>query len=301
MNEFQRYLAEEVAVDHADGIITRRDALRRLGLLGLGVAASSSLLAAFTRDAAASPRPARSEAPTARQAGEAAPVPARAITFRGPQGRTLMGAWAPAQRARGGVLVIHENKGLTAHIRSVAGRFAASGYSALAIDLLSEEGGTGSFSSPDEATAALGSVPTARFAADMKAGVTELRRRLPGKRLAATGFCFGGGMVWLLLASKEARLAAAVPFYGPFPENAKLTGSKAAVLGIYAALDARVNASRPAAQAALRAAKLRHSFVTFPGVDHAFFNSTGARYDRAAAAEAYRRVLDWFAQYVDVR
>ena len=101
------------------------------------------------------------------------------------------------------MLVVHENRGLTDHIRSVASRFAASGYSALAIDLLSEEGGTGSF--PDEAAAmaALYGVPTARFVADMKAGVTELRRRLPGKRIGATGFCFGGGMVWTLLAAKE--------------------------------------------------------------------------------------------------
>ena len=57
-------------------------------------------------------------------------------------------AWPRGRRAakpRGGVLVIHENRGLNDHIRKVAGRFAASGYSALALDLLSEEGGTGSF------------------------------------------------------------------------------------------------------------------------------------------------------------
>ena len=64
------------------------------------------------------------------------------ITFAGPNG-TLMAAWASAAKPRGGVLVIHENRGLTEHIRAVAGRFAASGYSALALDLLSEEGGTG--------------------------------------------------------------------------------------------------------------------------------------------------------------
>ena len=64
---------------------------------------------------------------------------------RGPGGRTLQGAWAAADEPRGGVLVVHENRGLTDHIRSVAGRLAASGYSALAVDLLSEEGGTGSF------------------------------------------------------------------------------------------------------------------------------------------------------------
>jgi carboxymethylenebutenolidase len=294
MNEFQRYLAEEIAVDHADGFLSRREALRRLGLLGLGAAAASTLLARFARDAVAAP--ARSAAPVSHEA-----VPAKPITFRGPQGRTLMAAWAPGRNARGGVLVIHENKGLTDHIRSVAGRYAASGYSALAIDLLSEEGGTGAFSDPSEATAALNQVPPERFVADMKAGVTELKRRVRAKRVAATGFCFGGGMTWLLLASKEARLAAAAPFYGVFPDGGNLKGSKAAVLGVYAELDSRVNATRDAARAALRAAKLKHEIVTFPGVDHAFFNDTGPRYNAPAAAAAYQRVLRWFARYVDIR
>jgi carboxymethylenebutenolidase len=302
VTEHQRYLAEEIAVDHADGLVSRREALRRLGLLGLGTAAASALLAAFARNAAASAgSAARSKAParTAAPAGPTAAVPTKAISFRGPQGRTLMGAWAPARQARGGVLVIHENRGLNDHTRSVAGRFAASGYSALAIDLLSEEGGTASFADEFEAMAALYAVPEERFVADMKAGLTEIRRRLPGKKLAAVGFCFGGGMTWLLLASKEPRLAAAAPFYGPFPEGGNLSGSKAAVLGIYAGLDSRVNASRTAARAALRSAGLQHQIATFPGVDHAFFNSTGSRYDPAAAATAYKRVLAWFGRYVD--
>ena len=132
----------------------------------------------------------------------------------------------------------------------------------------------------------------------MQAGVTELGRRVPGKGLAATGFCFGGGMVWLLLASKERRLAAAAPFYGPFPENGSLKGSKAAVLAIYGGLDTRVNATRDAAQAALEAARLKHLIVTFGGADHAFFNDTGPRFNPAAAAEAYRRLLDWLDRFV---
>ena len=302
MTELQRYLAEEVAIDHVDGIISRREALRRLGLLGLSATGASSLLAAFVGDASAA---SKSKTAGAASAGTAAAVsgaqavPTRAITFRGAQGRTLMGAWAPARRARGGVLVIHENKGLNDHTRSVAGRFAASGYSALAIDLLSEEGGSDSFGDEAEATAALNIVAPERFVADMKAGITELKRRLKDRRLAAVGFCFGGGMVWLLLASREPRLAAAVPFYGPFPENASLKGSKAAVLGIYGELDSRVNASRGAARSALRAAGLRHSIVTFPGADHAFFNDTGPRHNPAAAKEAYRRVLAWFGRNLD--
>ena len=119
--------------------------------------------------------------------------------------------------------MIHENRGLTAHITHVARRWAASGWSALALDLLSEEGGTGSF--PDEAAVAavladLGRPKSTRFVDDMKAAVTELGKRV-GRRspLGATGFCFGGGMVWSLLAAREPRLSAAAPFYGPFPNG----------------------------------------------------------------------------------
>jgi carboxymethylenebutenolidase len=302
MTEIQRYLAEEIAEDHADGLVSRREALRRLGLLGLSGAAAASLLAGVVVEQAKALAAGSAGAASAREPQETeievAALQTREITFRGPGGRRLMGAWAPARRARGGVLVIHENRGLNDSIRAIAGRLAASGYSSLAIDLLSEEGGTGSFADEFEAMAALGAAPPSRFVADMKAGVTELRRRLPGKKVAATGFCFGGGMTWLLLASKEARLAAAVPFYGPFPESGNLAGARAAVLGIYAELDTRVNATRSAARTALRRAGLRHQIVTYPDVDHAFFNPTGSRYDREAATAAYRRMLAWFGTYV---
>ena len=297
MTELQRYLAEEVAEDHADGLVSRREALRRLGLLGLSGAAAASLLAGFVTDQAKGSLRAALPGPATTRA-EAAAVPTREITFRGPQGRRLMGALAVAARPKGGVLVIHENRGLNDSIRAIAGRLAGSGYAALAIDLLSEEGGTGSFDDEFEAMAALGSVPESRLVADLKAGVTELRRRVPQKKVAAIGFCFGGGMTWRLLAAREARLAAAVPFYGPFPDGGNLSGTKAAVLGIYAGLDSRVNASRPAARAALQKAKLTHQIVTYPGVDHAFFNPTGSRHDPTAAAAAYKRMLSWFGKHL---
>jgi carboxymethylenebutenolidase len=299
MTTFQRYLAEEIAVDHADGLIERREALRRLGLLGLSLAAASALLAACADDQVGGGQPAGTTPPAAAPttAGAAA-VATQEITFPGPQGRTLRGAWAAARQPRGVVLVVHENRGLNDHIRSVAGRLAASGYAALAIDLLSEEGGTAALGEEGQATAALNQAPPERFVADMRAGLDELARRVPGGKLAVTGFCFGGGMVWLLLASGEPRLAAAVPFYGPLPDGADFSGSKAAVLAVYGETDARVNASRDAARAALEQAGLTHEIVTYPGAGHAFFNDTGPRYDQQAATQAYQRVLDWFGRHL---
>jgi carboxymethylenebutenolidase len=244
MTEWQRYLAEEVAVDHADGIITRREAMRQLGLLGMSGSAAAALLGTTPSEAPAK-RP-RARAPGHGRADEWAPVATEAITFAGPRGQ-LMAAWAPAAGTpRGAVLVIHENRGLTDHIRSVAGRFAASGYSALALDLLSEEGGTASFPGEAEVAAALSAAPPERFDADMQAAVTELRHRAPRTSLAAIGFCFGGGMIWRLLATGERRLNAAAPFYGPFPQGGDLGGAQAGVLAVYGGLDDRVNATRPA-------------------------------------------------------
>ena len=307
MGEYSDYLTGEVVVDYADGVIDRREALRQLGLLGVGAAVATPMLAACDADESPSggapsgggAPPSGGSAPAGSGPAGPPPLTTEAITFAGSEGRTLQGAWAAASGPRGSVLVIHENRGLTDHIRSVAGRFAASGYSALAIDLLSAEGGTAKFTDPAQATAALNAAPAGRFTADMRAGIDELLRRVPGRKPAAVGFCFGGGMVWSLLASGESRLGAAAPFYGPFPTNADLAASKnTAVLGIYAALDSRVNASRDAARAALEKAGQPHEIVTFDGADHAFFNDTGARYQATAAAQAYQRVLDWFSRYL---
>jgi len=296
MTEMQRYLAEEVAEDLADGIISRREAVRRLGLLGVTGAAATGLLATFATGEAAAAAPVDL---AGRGGGRApaetvwAPVARESITFAGPR-VPLMAAWAAATKPRGGVLVIHENRGLNEHIRTVAGRLAASGYSALALDLLSEEGGTGSFPGEAEVAAALAQIPPERHVADMKASLTEIKRRVHGKKLFAIGFCFGGAMVWRLLTSNEPRLAAAAPFYGPFPEGGTFEGSRAAVLGVYGGLDTRVGATKPAAKAALDAAGLRYELLTFAEADHAFFNDTGARFNPHAAIEVWRRALNWF-------
>ena len=304
MNHIQRYLAEEIVEDYGDGFISRREALRRLGLMGVAAATATGLLAACdskTLDPPPAATPTTTERDLTKPEAPAgpSPKPTMAITFPGSSGRTLMGAYAAASPAKGAVLVIHENRGLTDHIRSVAGRFAASGYSALAIDLLSEEGGTGKFTDPAQATGALSLVQPDRFVQDMKAGIAHLLQVNPGKKVGAIGFCFGGGMVWSLLASGEPRLYAAAPFYGPLPPNASFTGSpNAAVLGVYGQFDSRITGQKDDAETALTAAKLTHELIVYPNANHAFFNDTGANYNATAAAQAYDKVLDWFGKHV---
>ena len=303
MTPLQRYIAEEIATDHVDGLLSRREALRRLALLGVGATAAGALITACsenkqttTEAPVTSSEPATVNAPPP---GSQKALPTAPITWPGPQGE-LQAAWAEAPNARGGVLVIHENKGLNDWVRSVAGRFAGIGYSALAIDLLSAQGGTAKFADPAEATAALGNIAPEQLVANLKSGIGELQRRVGDKKIAAVGFCMGGGPVWRLLAAGTPELAAAVPFYGPAPDNPDFAGSKnVAVLGFYGALDERVNKTEPVARAALDRAGLVHELVTEPDANHAFFNDTNSeRYSATAADDAWRRVQDWFGRYV---
>ena len=301
------YLAGEVGEDWADGILSRREAIRRLLLLGLSVGSAVALLESCA-PAAGTPIPtsAASSNATASEgtapsggsgsAGPTAALKGDAITFSGPTA-PLQGFYSAAATPRGAVLVVHENRGLNDHIRSVATRLAGDGFSALAIDLLSEEGGSEALAQGD-VQAALSKASTERLVGDMKAGLDELARRTPAAKLGAIGFCFGGGMVWALLDAGDPRLAAAIPFYGPAPDAPDFGGGHAAVLGVYAELDARVNASRPTAEAALTAAGLEHQMKVYPGVDHAFFNDTGARYDAKQAAAAYADAIAWLGSHL---
>lgn len=298
----REYLAEEVALDFADARLTRREALKRLALLGLSTTTAGALLAACSSDDGDAAKSAPGRTTTAAPAPTtttlaAAPTTAESITFAGTNGR-LKGAFAAAPKPRGAVLVVHENRGLTDHIRTIPPRFAADGYSALAVDLLSEEGGTETLGGDAQAIGALGAAPVDRLVADMRSGIDELQRRVPNQKVGVIGFCFGGGMVWTLLAAGEPRLAAATPFYGPTPANPDFSGSKAAVLAVYGALDARVNGTRDAAVTALQAAGLTFEVKEYADANHAFFNDTGPSYNATAATQAYAAVLDWYGRYL---
>ncbi len=299
------YLTSEVTTDFADGLLTRREALRRLVLLGVGVTSAGALLAACAGDGDNSTA-ADDDEPTTSEGSDGAtsttapgkPVGAATTTFAGPKGE-LQAAFVEAKgEAKGALLLIHENRGLTDHFGELAKRFAGLGYTSMAIDLLSDMGGTGALADPGSAPAGLAARSMEDLLADLRAGIVELGRRAPGRTIGAMGFCFGGGLAWQLVQDGEPALAAVVPFYGPAPDPANFSKSKAAVLGVYAELDSRVNASRERATAALQTSGIKYEIRTFPGVDHAFFNDTGPRFNAPAAAEAQKTALDWFARHL---
>src|SRR5512133_189531 len=296
----RNYLVGGVNADFVDGLLTRREALRRLTLLGLSVSSATALLAACGDGGGEQPAASAAATPaaaTTTPGSTASTKPGEPVRFAGPAGE-LQGAWADASDPQGAVLVIHENRGLTPHFFDLVGRFANAGYSALCVDLLSAQGGTGSLQDPADAPTTLANTPPEQLVADLKAGIDELKRRVPDAKVGVVGFCFGGGMTWNLLQAGEQRLAAAVPFYGPAPENPDFSKAKAAVLAIYGEQDERVNATRERAEAALKAAGLTYEVRIYPGAGHAFFNDTGPRYNAEAAQQAYREVLAWFGQHL---
>jgi carboxymethylenebutenolidase len=304
---FEEYVQSEIVADCAEGYLTRREALRRLMLLGVGAATAGALLAGCSKDSPketgaplSTGNPSSSTSATGAAAAPVGPAPlaTEAVTFTGPGG-DIKGSWSAApKKPKGAVLIIHENAGLTPHFVSLPGRLAASGYSALAVDLLSRKGGTGAFSDTGQATAALTGIPLPDLVADLRAGVDELLKRASGHKAGVMGFCFGGGLTWSLLAAGESRLAAACPFYGPLPDQHDFSKAKAAVLAFYGETDSRVNGTQQAAIDALEAAKLTHLIKVEPAAGHAFFNETKPSYVRAAAADAYDSLLVWFDQHL---
>jgi carboxymethylenebutenolidase len=251
----------------------------------------------------ASPTAEVASSPTDQDYGTVMPddpaVEAGPVEFAG-QAATLFGYLAHPRDEEPApvILVCHENRGLTEHIQDVVRRFGKAGYAALAVDLLSRQGGTGAVG-PDQVPGALSNMPEEQFIQDFLSGWNYLAEQAfaLAERVGMTGFCFGGGVTWRVAVAMP-ELLAAVPFYGPHPPVADVPKIQAAVLAIYGELDQRINQGIPAIEDAMRANNKIYEKVIYPNADHAFHNDTGSRYNPEAARDAWARTLDWFDRYV---
>jgi carboxymethylenebutenolidase len=195
------------------------------------------------------------------------------------------------------VIVIHENRGLNAHIRDVARRLALEGFVALAPDFLSPLGGTPD--DEDKARAMFGELDAAQTAANGVATVSFLKgHELSNGKVGSVGFCWGGGTVnAIAVASPD--LDAGVAYYGRQADAADVPKIEAALLLHYAGLDERINAGIDAYKAALEAEGKDFTIHIYDGVQHAFNNDTSAaRYDKAAAELAWERTVAFFKEHL---
>jgi len=195
-----------------------------------------------------------------------------------------------------GVLVVHENRGLNPHIEDIARRLALGNFVAFAPDALSPLGGYPG--DEDKARALFARLDQGKTREDFiaAAGMLKHHAACSGK-IGVVGFCYGGGIAHML-ATHLPDLGAAVPFYGNHPAAADAARVKAPLLMHYAAHDERINAGRPAYEAALKAAGVRYTAHQYPGTQHGFNNDTTPRFDAAAAKLAWERTLAFFNQHL---
>ncbi len=176
------------------------------------------------------------------------------------------------------VVVIHEIFGMTDWVRGVTDQLAEAGYIAIAPDLLSgmgpNGGGTDSLGGGDAVRKAIFGLPPAQVAADLDA-VTAYVAALPAAsgKVAATGFCWGGGQVFKY-ATHQPKLAAVFPFYGTGPESVEdLKRIQCPVYGFYAGNDARVTATVPKTVDLMKEAGKIYEPVTYEGAGHGFMRA----------------------------
>jgi carboxymethylenebutenolidase len=198
------------------------------------------------------------------------------------------------------VVLIHENRGLSDWVRTVADRLAAEGYIALAPDLLSGAapggGRTSDFPTGDAAREAIYKLPPAQVMTDLDA-VADYAAKLPAAngKVTVAGFCWGGGQSFRF-ANHYPALAAAFVFYGTGPDTAEGTaGIHAPVYGFYGGNDARVTATVPKSAELMKAAGKTFDPVTYDGAGHGFMRSgeepNAAPADRQAREQAWQRWL----------
>lgn len=217
------------------------------------------------------------------------PSPKGAGTIKG-----LLSKPVDATGKLGGIVVVHENRGLNPHIEDVGRRAALAGFISLAPDMLTPLGG---YPGTDEKGRELQSQRDRnQMLEDFIAAYDHLKSHPDcNGKVGVVGFCFGG---WIsnMMAVRIPELAASVPFYGGQAPAEDVPKIKTPLLLHYAELDTRVNEGWPAYEAALKANNKEYTAHIYPNTNHGFHNDTTPRYDKPAAELAWARTVDFFKQ-----
>ena len=267
--------------------LPRREFIARLARITGGAAAAAAMLPLLEPDYAHARQVAESDARlTTRRMTSGAAGDVKAYSAR-PRGTDPLPA----------VIVIHENRGLNAHIEDVARRAALAGYLAIAPDGLSSAGGAPE--DQEQARDLFAKTDPARIASDILAAVPYVAHHAESNgRVGAVGFCYGGGMA-LRCAVDAAGVDAAVCFYGRALPAADVARLKVPVMLHYAGSDERINGAIPEFRSALDANGVAYSLNMYPGTEHGFHNdASAARYNADAARLAWSRTLAFFDEYL---
>ena len=275
---------ETIVSEYRDGKINRRGFLERLiAVLGSYKLAHHFLEQSGMAMSLLSP----AESDSANVDSSAVKIPGDGVTIE---------SYLSKPKGKGpfpGIILIHENRGLNEHIRDVARRLAGQGYATLAPDMLSRQGGTASFATPDDAVKAFQGVKDDDVVRDLNSVYDYLNKNAAVKKdtVAVMGFCWGGQRSFLY-ATANAKLKAAVVFYGTPPPDDKLAQITCPVLGNYGETDTRVTSTVAATTEKMKQLRKSYDPKIYPGAPHAFFNDTNpASYNEAAAKDAWPRVL----------
>ncbi len=220
------------------------------------------------------------------------------ITYNSPEGggniKALLSQPADAKGKLGGIIVVHENRGLNPYIEDVARRAALAGFITLAPDALTPLGGYPG--NDDDGRTMQAKLDKGQMENDFIDAFEYLKNHKDcNGKVGVVGFCFGGGIA-NTMAVRVPDLAAAVPFYGAQPETADVPKIKAPLMLHYASLDTRITGGWPAYEAALKENNKKYQAFIYENVNHGFHNDTTPRYDKAAAELAWKRTIDFFTE-----
>jgi carboxymethylenebutenolidase len=282
---------------YEDGAFDRRELVRRLakytGSMAAAVAITESAGFAQTPQACAD---------NVRVSANDPAILGEDVTIHGEGGPVM--AYQVRPRAATGpvpaVIVVHENRGLNEHTRDVTRRVAKAGFIGFGVDLLSRQGGTAAFPDAEQAGAAYNRTRPEERRQDLNSALLTLLEQpyvTPG-RVGMVGFCAGGGNVFDLAVNTD-KLAAAVVFYGTAPAADAIANLRAPLLGIFAEQDRGTNSRLPALITALTERSKTYGLHVYENTGHAFHNDTGARYDAAAACDAWGKTIAFFNRHLN--
>lgn len=274
--------------DYAHSRINRRDFVQKLSVYAVGGITVTSLLGFLMPD----------YQNTLQVSANDPRITSEYINYTSPKGggniKALLSMPAGTENKLGGIVVVHENRGLNPYIEDVAKRAALAGFITIAPDALTPLGG---YPGNDDAGREMQSKRDKNeMLEDFIAAYDYLKahKNCNGK-VGVVGFCFGGGIA-NMMAVRIPRLSASVPFYGSQPAAEDVPKIQAPLLLHYASLDTRITDGWPAYEAALKANGKHYTAYIYPNVNHGFHNNTTPRYDKAAADLAWQRTMDFFKE-----